>query len=810
MKVYQPICALSLLITSLHAPAAEEYVMGTYNVRIATDTDGEKLWSNRKEYVAKTIYDAGFDVVGLTEILDGEQRTDIETLLPDYDTDIVLVYSGSGKKQMNGVAWLKSKFELLDKGMYYLSPDVTSSSRKFPGASQSRGTVWVKLKSKSSSDVFYFFSCHLNRNEHAQAQKEGTTVNIEQVRHIAGNYPIVFAGDLNSGLNTTYVAPIMKSFLSCAQEVSESVPPASSLTTISYWDTSITNKYQFDYVYVRNVDVLTCSTFNDTYGRTISPSDHLPFRITCRIQTPNLNRARYVDASVSDDIADGSKAHPYASLEKAIADISSGDTIYIAKGEYHAPSESYRFTQSASVIGGYDNEFKNVIGHSLLTKANEGEGRVITVDAPYFLDMSGCDITAGNEINGDGGGILCNGIRLSLTDCTVSGNRATNGAGISAVNDLLLSNCTITDNIATAKGGALYIATNANWKHIFSNCEISNNGATTGAAAYIIGGRSGYWLANSIHSNNTNDGSLLHISNTAAAGVVNFINNTIATNNGALSFTLPDDGLLTLVNNTITGNSSALSAIINMASGKLSLHNNIIVGNSPANISLTGTLAATAYNIYPTASAVSFSLKASDIVANDETESLTETVAMLGGEISNGKFIPELSTDGSVTPYISIKTPLFCNKAVNALPYRELNEYVLNADCDNDFRTATFTYLLTDQIGVTRPSDSNATIGAVEYTTSSSGIDRIIPDLGDIKIKNLTSGSITIEMPYSRIISNVDPTHYSCNIYSVSGTQVRNLGNISHGISTIEFVPLPKGIYFLHIVGGTTLKFYIE
>ena len=59
--------------------------IGCFNIRFKTNADqGELNWDNRKSYVARTIIDFKYDIVGVNEMNAGSQQEDMKSLLPEY------------------------------------------------------------------------------------------------------------------------------------------------------------------------------------------------------------------------------------------------------------------------------------------------------------------------------------------------------------------------------------------------------------------------------------------------------------------------------------------------------------------------------------------------------------------------------------------------------------------------------------------------------------------------------------------------------------------------------------------------------
>lgn len=712
MKLKALYLGLAAMYAAAPLAAAEngyDYTMGTYNVRIATDTEPGKIWSDRKENVARTITDTGFDVVGLTEVLDGEQRTDLQALLPDYDSDFRLVYSSSSKKQMNAVLWRRDRFEALENGMFYLSPDINSSSIKFTGASQSRATVWAKLRDVNTDEIFYFFCCHMNRHEHYIAQLEGSRVVARMIREIAGEYPAFLVGDLNSLPGEHQVAGMIGTVMTSAQEIS-ATPVTEPLITINFWTDDPNNKYQFDYVYVKHVDVDRCFTVKETYGQSFNPSDHLPLAITCRLTAPESRRPDkvYVPAG--------------ASINEAVETAAPGATVYLEAGEYTLPEGGLKLDKSVTLEGGYDGAFTNISGYSTLL-ASDGS-RAIEVLGSNFLEMRRCKVSGG-ETEGNGGAVLCHGWMLDASDCSFDGNSASHGAAIFAEGDLRLTRCGFSGNTAADGGAALYWA----------------------------GGTRAFITDCSAASNDGGNGSVISFASPSGAATVTAVNCSVFDNKGGILSTLTSDSKVNIINCTITANEA--DAAVNTAGGDLNIHNSLVLANSALDV--TGAAKITsAYNVYTSASDINFTAGKNDITGTDRESALSEAAALFGEK-----------EDCGTTALLPIASPDFAGKTVNALPNRELNEYAIATDLDNDFRTTTFTYLTHDQRGDVRPTDGTATRGACEYLANNGADIVAIPDNGildDCRIIDLagrtvaTPGTITVQEAKS--LSGIAPGIY--------------------------------------------------
>jgi parallel beta-helix repeat protein len=262
-------------------------------------------------------------------------------------------------------------------------------------------------------------------------------------------------------------------------------------------------------------------------------------------------------------------------------------------------------------------------GAGLLSVNAGGESSVFTVGSGYTAAISGLTITGGNASGG--AGIYNNGT-LTVTDCTLSGNTATDnfGGGIYSYNGTLTVNgCIVSGNAGGNCGGG--IAVNGGTATV-ENSTLQNNTAV-GAGGLYDGGT--VTVTNcTITGNSSDNGGGIGTNNSANLTVTDstLSGNTASSFGGGINdyntnhFTLTDStlygnaatdhggGLYTSNDNstivtdcTITGNSAASGeggGICNN-SGLTSLYGTIVGGNTNGDCGGYNTLTGT-YNLIGT------------------------------------------------------------------------------------------------------------------------------------------------------------------------------------------------------------------
>ena len=170
---------------------------GTFNIRLQNDGDEQAGygWSVRKDRVADYIKKNHIEVVGMQEVLH-QQLEDLLDRLPEYDYVGVGRTDGATKGEYSPVFFLKDKFEVLEKGNFWLSetPDVAGS--KGWDAALERIASYAKLKDKATGKVFMAVNTHFD-HVGVVARRESAKLIMRKIQEIVGTRPAVVTGDFN-------------------------------------------------------------------------------------------------------------------------------------------------------------------------------------------------------------------------------------------------------------------------------------------------------------------------------------------------------------------------------------------------------------------------------------------------------------------------------------------------------------------------------------------------------------------------------------------------------------------------------------
>lgn len=176
--------------------SAQEMKVATFNIRQANKNDIGNLWEDRAPVVASLIRYHEFDVFGTQEGF-LNQLQDLENALPEYSRYGVGRDDGKDAGEHSAVYYKKDRFNLLDKGDFWLAENPNVPGKGWDATCCNRIVSWVKLHDKEADKTFFFFSAHYDHQGQV-ARRESSKLMLAKIEEIAGDFPVVFVGDLNA------------------------------------------------------------------------------------------------------------------------------------------------------------------------------------------------------------------------------------------------------------------------------------------------------------------------------------------------------------------------------------------------------------------------------------------------------------------------------------------------------------------------------------------------------------------------------------------------------------------------------------
>ncbi len=240
----------------------------SFNVRYDEIADGEHKWDNRKEAVVNMWEITRPSVVGIQEGL-YHQVEYLERELTDYDYVGVGRDDGHSSGEYAAIFYLKDKYEVVEKGDFWLSetPDVPSLGWD---ANNIRIVTWVKLKDVHSNQIFYMFNTHFD-HKGKKARKESPKLLVNKIKTIVSEeVPIFITGDLNTWINNSNLRPITNEYYDARRFADYS----DNKKSFNYWGKWYAN-WNIDYIFYKNANALAFRTVTEDFGVPFI-SDHYP------------------------------------------------------------------------------------------------------------------------------------------------------------------------------------------------------------------------------------------------------------------------------------------------------------------------------------------------------------------------------------------------------------------------------------------------------------------------------------------------------------------------------------------------------
>lgn len=167
----------------------------TYNIRYATDNDGENSWHNRKEFLTDQIRFYSPDIFGIQEGLK-VQVDHLDAELSDYTFIGVGRDDGKEKGEYCSVYFKRDRFQLLGQDTFWLSENPEEPSKGWDAA-YARICTYTFFKDRDSGIHFWVFNTHFDHIG-VQARNNSVALIKKKIDELnKDNNPVFIMGDFN-------------------------------------------------------------------------------------------------------------------------------------------------------------------------------------------------------------------------------------------------------------------------------------------------------------------------------------------------------------------------------------------------------------------------------------------------------------------------------------------------------------------------------------------------------------------------------------------------------------------------------------
>lgn len=284
--------SLCLIINS----TAQEIRVGSFNLRYDNPADSLNNWNYRKETVTKMITFHDFDILGTQEGLE-HMLLFLDDNLPQYERIGVGRNDGKTSGEYAAIFYKKDKYELLDKGNFWLS-ETPDKPLKGWDAVLPRICSWGKFKEKSSSKIFYFFNTHFD-HVGVKARSESAHLILDKIQSIASGIPVILTGDFNVDQHSASFKVFEESSLvDDAYDLAPLVYGANG--TYNGFNTDVNSDERIDHIFITsNIQAIKHGILTDIYHlqedkvKNVIQHGDFPKEITLEVQEGRLPSDHY-------------------------------------------------------------------------------------------------------------------------------------------------------------------------------------------------------------------------------------------------------------------------------------------------------------------------------------------------------------------------------------------------------------------------------------------------------------------------------------------------------------------------------------
>jgi len=275
IRIARIIAAALLTAISIFA-MAQQYTVGTFNLRNDNAGDVGNRWQQRGPVAANLLRFHGYDVFGTQEGLPN-QIADLAAFLPEYGHYGLGRDDGKDGGEHSTIFYRKDKFNLLAKGDFWLSETPDVPGKGWDATCCNRICSWVYLQEVKTGKKFYYFNAHFDHQGQVARVESGKLI-VRKIKEIAKGAPTIFTGDLNGGQKSDWYLTLANSgFLT--DTYTQVKNPYVNNSSFNDWGKQVDGYEIIDHVFVTNgFKAQRWGVLTDTYhGKFVS--DHFPILV---------------------------------------------------------------------------------------------------------------------------------------------------------------------------------------------------------------------------------------------------------------------------------------------------------------------------------------------------------------------------------------------------------------------------------------------------------------------------------------------------------------------------------------------------
>ena len=273
--IYQWLLSLVILFTVSSRIYPQSQSIMSYNIRYDNTWDVENSWTIRRNKVSQILIQYAPSIIGIQEGLLNQVQY-IDSCLINYDYVGVGRDDGKEQGEFCAIYFDTTRFTVLNHSTFWLSETPDTISVGWDAALE-RICTYGLFKDRKTAEEFWVFNTHFDHMG-ARAREQSSGLILNRINKInRRSLPLILMGDFNSIPDSPPVNKI-KTDLSDALQISleELQGP---MGTFNGFNADLPIEKRIDYIFTRNVKVLSYIHINDRLNNNRHISDHLPVMI---------------------------------------------------------------------------------------------------------------------------------------------------------------------------------------------------------------------------------------------------------------------------------------------------------------------------------------------------------------------------------------------------------------------------------------------------------------------------------------------------------------------------------------------------
>ena len=273
--ICQWLLSLFILSNILSPIYPQSYSFMCYNIRYDNTWDLNNSWSIRKNKLSEILIQFAPSIIGIQEGLLNQVQY-LDSCLIDYDYVGVGRDDGKEQGEFCVIFFDTTRFTVLNHSTFWLSETPDTISVGWDAALE-RICTYAQFQDKYTAEKFWVFNTHFDHMG-VIARERSSELILDRINMVnSQSLPVIVMGDFNSLPNSTPINKI-KTEMSDALQISLEKLQG-PMGTFNGFNLDQPIEKRIDYIFTKNIKVLSYMHINDRLNNNRHISDHLPVMI---------------------------------------------------------------------------------------------------------------------------------------------------------------------------------------------------------------------------------------------------------------------------------------------------------------------------------------------------------------------------------------------------------------------------------------------------------------------------------------------------------------------------------------------------